>query len=188
MGMGDRPDETAAAEVSLLVADDDERFRALFASLLRATTLAAVIEAEDGAEAVELARERQFDFAVLDLNMPRMDGIEAASRLRALQPALRIALQSSDPELLRERAAGLALPLFDKLEFEQVLEWIRQTRVVDQAVPAAPKLELCCALCGYGIIARRPPVHCPLCGEDSQWVAPRPIGSRPERYQERLAG
>ena len=66
-----------------LVAEDDTRVRAMFSTLLRATAgVASVIEAEYGAEAVALARERCLDIAVLDLNMPRLDGVEAALRLR----------------------------------------------------------------------------------------------------------
>ena len=60
------------------------------------------------------------------MNMPRLDGVEAARRLRALQPTLPIALHSSDPELLRQRAAGLGLPLFDKIDFDRLLAWVEQ--------------------------------------------------------------
>jgi hypothetical protein len=157
--------------------------------------VASVVEAEDGAEAVELARERHFDVAVLDMNMPRLDGIEAALRLRALQPSLQIALHSSDPELLRRRAAGLELPLFDKLDFDRLLAWVeRQAETVtcgggSAAVERiAPTLDLCCSLCGYGIVNRRRPARCPMCGGAPLWT--EPVGSpwRRAAADERLAG
>ena len=129
MRTSDAPTDAAASGARVLVADDDPGVRTVFATLLRAAKgVTSVIEAADGAEAVDLAREQRFDVAVLDLNMPRLDGVAAALRLRALQPSLAIALQSSDPELLRERAAGVDLPLFDKLHFDRLLTWLeRQT-------------------------------------------------------------
>src|SRR5687768_1932189 len=125
----DAPIDAADSGASVLVADDDPGVRTMFATLIRATAgVTSVMEAADGAEAVDIARERPVDIAVLDLKMPRLDGVAAALRLRALRPSLQIALHSSDPELLRERAAGLDLPLFDKLEFERLLTWLeRQT-------------------------------------------------------------
>ena len=68
----------------------------------------------------------RLDIAVLDLNMPRLNGIDTAVRLRSLQPSLQIALHSSDPELLRQRAAGLDLPLFDKLDFDHLIDWVQR--------------------------------------------------------------
>lgn len=175
-----RISDAPAAGAPLLVADDDHVVRTLFATLFRATAgIASVIEAEDGAVAVELARERRLDIAVLDLNMPRLDGVEAALQLRTLQPSLRIALHSSDPELLRQRAAGLELPLFDKVDFESLLAWVEQQ--AKEACGAdghahmsqmTPKLDLCCSHCGYGIVSRLPPARCPMCGADAVWAEP----------------
>lgn len=111
--------------IRVLVAEDDEAMRVLLVAVLRATEgVASVVEAVDGAEAVALGRTRPLDVAVLDLNMPRLDGIEAAARLRARQPWLQIALHSTDAHQLHERASGLGLPLFDKLHLDDVLEWV----------------------------------------------------------------
>jgi CheY-like chemotaxis protein len=111
--------------IRVLVAEDDEAMRVLLVAVLRATEgVASVVEAVDGAEAVALGRRRRLDVALLDLNMPRLDGIEAAARLRARQPWLQIALHSTDVHQLYERASGLGLPLFDKLQLDDVLEWV----------------------------------------------------------------
>lgn len=168
----------------------------MFATLLRAADgVGAVMEAEDGAEAVDLARQRRLDVAVLDLNMPRLDGVEAALLLLALQPSLQIALHSSDPELLRQRAAGLELPLFDKLDLDRLLAWVE--RQVEEASDAngharaprmAPKLDLCCSLCGYGIVSRLPPARCPMCGGAPEWAEPFGRASRRAALHEGLSG
>jgi CheY-like chemotaxis protein len=189
------PADISATGVRLLLADDDAGVRAIIATLLRAAAgVGSVLEAEDGAEALALARGSHFDVAVLDMNMPRLDGIEAACRLRSLQPTLAIALHSSDPELLRRRAAGLGLPLFDKIDFDRLLAWVEQHAKATVAhgrgaiAPLAPKLDLCCDLCGYGIVSRLPPKRCPMCGLDTVWAEPISLTSRRAALHERRAG
>jgi CheY-like chemotaxis protein len=133
--------------------------------------------------------------AVIDLNMPDLDGVETAIRLRALQPSLRIALHSSDPEQLRKRAAGLQLPLFDKFDFNKLLEWVEQQARDPRAAgegdvrlaPSAREADLCCSRCSYGIASRTPPARCPMCGRDASWIEPRGRRSRRTAVREGLA-
>jgi CheY-like chemotaxis protein len=178
-------DGSAGAPVTgirVLVADDDARVRSLLATLLQAMNgVASVVEAGDGAEAVELSRKEQVDVAILDLNMPRQDGVEAALWLRGMKPSPRIALRSSDPDLLRQRAAHLELPLFDKADVDRLRAWIeRQATDVSaaglggsgQVAPVARTLDLCCSVCGYGIACRTPPKRCPMCGGGASWIEP----------------
>lgn len=120
-----RPDAERQRGLHVLVAEDDDAIRFLLVTVLRATGgVAEVVEAADGAEAVELGRSRRFDVAVLDLDMPRAGGLEAAAGLRALQPWLEIALQSGDLGLLHERAAWRGGPLFDKANLERLFDWV----------------------------------------------------------------
>ncbi|MDQ3867815.1 MAG: response regulator [Actinomycetota bacterium] len=165
----------------VLLAEDNDRVRSLFAGLLReAAAVASVIEAKDGGEAVELGRAQSPDVAVLDLRMPRLDGAEAALRLRALRPSMKIALHSSDPEALRQRASGLGLPLFHKLEFERLVEWVERQAAESAPAPDATargaafaeKTERVCSVCGYGIVACTQPERCPMCGRSGAWTDP----------------
>jgi CheY-like chemotaxis protein len=190
----DAPADGPESGVRVLLADDDAGVRELFATLLRAAPgVGSVVEAKDGAEALALAHGRRFDVAVLDMNMPRLDGIEAARRLRALQPTMSIALHSSDVEQLRQRAADLGLPLFDKIDLDRLLAWVEQQAKASaahgyEAVAAlAPKRDLCCERCGYGIVSRLPPTRCPMCGGDTVWAEP-PGWGRAGRLHERRAG
>nr|BFE85148.1 hypothetical protein GCM10020093_077490 [Planobispora longispora] len=65
--------------VSVVVADDQELVRSGFAMIIDAQSdLTVVAEAGDGAEAVEAVRLHRPDVLLLDIRMPRMDGIEAA--------------------------------------------------------------------------------------------------------------
>ena len=164
--------------IRMLVADDDPSVRALLGTLLRETEgVSFVLEVEDGARAVSVARDVPFDVALLDLDMPRLDGVQAARLLLALDPSMRVALHSADPDALRARAEGLGLPLFDKLDLDALLGWVtRQAVPLDaRAGPtaaASPRRELSCRRCGYGIVTRVPPPQCPMCHALTTWVTP----------------
>jgi DNA-binding NarL/FixJ family response regulator len=75
----------------ILLADDHALVRRGVRLILDSEPdLAVVGEAGDGAEAIELARERRPDLAILDIAMPRLTGLQAARELSRLQPDLRI--------------------------------------------------------------------------------------------------
>jgi CheY-like chemotaxis protein len=196
--LSDKALPQAVTQVRVLVADDDKRVRAHFVSLLgNANGIAWTLEAEDGAEAVQLGLQLRPEIAVLDLNMPRLSGVEAAQTLTALRPSMRIALQSSDPDSLRAHAGGLRLPLFDKLECEHLVHWVEaQARScgprVDETAAAvsafARRLDLTCSTCGYGIVSRKPPERCPMCHVDAAWIEPRSLPARKTAALGRSAG
>lgn len=65
----------------VLIVDDFEDNRAMYAEFLRYSGL-EVIEAKDGAEAVELTRTEMPDLVVMDLSLPVIDGWEATRRIK----------------------------------------------------------------------------------------------------------
>ncbi len=66
----------------MLIADDQPTFRRGFRALLEnEADIDVVGEAEDGAQAVTLARQRRADLVLMDIRMPRVDGLEATRRL-----------------------------------------------------------------------------------------------------------
>jgi DNA-binding NarL/FixJ family response regulator len=73
-------------KTGIVIVDDHEVLREGVKSLLAKSRpdLKVCGEATDGAEAIEVAQTRQPDLLILDITMPRMSGLEAASRMRKL--------------------------------------------------------------------------------------------------------
>ena len=92
--------------VRVLLADDQALVRAGFRALLEAEDgLEVVAEAADGVEVVDLARRRRPDVVLMDIRMPRMDGIEATRRI------------TTDPELAGTRVVVLTTFELDEYVF-----------------------------------------------------------------------
>ena len=72
--------------MNVLIAEDETIIRLDLRGLLERHGFVVCGEARDGAEAVVLARTTKPDVAVLDLRMPKLDGIEAARRIYAERP------------------------------------------------------------------------------------------------------
>jgi len=68
---------------SVLIVDDDPSIRKLVATTLEDVAGFELVEAQDGDEALELAREEAPAIVLLDIDMPGIDGLEACRRLRA---------------------------------------------------------------------------------------------------------
>ena len=94
----------------ILLAEDDESFLDAIALLLeRDDRFVVAGRARDGREAVKLAEEVAPDAVVLDIEMPVLDGVEAARQLRAAAPELPIVAVSGhdyEERVLEIRQAG----------------------------------------------------------------------------------
>lgn len=76
----------------VLVVDDHALFRDGMASLINAWGMEVVGQAADGLEAIEKVRELQPDLVLMDINMPRLDGVEATRVLRSEHPDLKVVI------------------------------------------------------------------------------------------------
>ena len=74
---------TEATRRRILIADDEPLIRLDLREMLTALDYQVVGEASDGATAVELAREARPDLVIMDIQMPELDGLEAARLLTA---------------------------------------------------------------------------------------------------------
>src|ERR1700746_3624872 len=86
-----------------LIVEDHEGVRALLRSLLENEAQCVVVgEASDGLQAVQRAQELQPDLILLDLSLPKLNGMEAGRRIRKISPQSRIVFLSQDstPEIV----------------------------------------------------------------------------------------
>src|SRR3954464_6934574 len=89
----------AAAMIRVLLADDDQPFLDALSPLIeRQPELAVVGRALDGLAAIELAEELEPDAVVIDLHMPRLDGVSAVARLRRDHPSMCVIALTGDEE------------------------------------------------------------------------------------------
>ena len=88
----------------ILVAEDETIIRLDLRNLLEESGHEVCAEARDGQEAVELAREHEPDLAILDVKMPRLDGIEAARRILEERPIPIVMLTAYGQDELVSRA------------------------------------------------------------------------------------
>ncbi|MBI3965909.1 MAG: response regulator [Chloroflexi bacterium] len=89
----------------LLIADD-ESIRLLNLKMqLESLGFEVIGEANDGLEAVDLAKRVRPDLIIMDIRMPNMDGIEAAKEITALQPVPIILITAFNERELAERAS-----------------------------------------------------------------------------------
>jgi two-component system, OmpR family, response regulator len=77
--------------ISVLVVDDETEFIDSLAKLLRRRGFEVEV-APDGAQAVERARARAFDVALLDVKMPGMDGFQTLAELKRISPSTKVVL------------------------------------------------------------------------------------------------
>src|SRR5256885_9033700 len=90
--------------VRILIAEDETIIRLDLRDLLERSGHDVVAEARDGEEAVALAREHEPELAIMDVKMPRLDGIEAAKRILDERPIPIVMLTAYGQEELVIRA------------------------------------------------------------------------------------
>ena len=87
-----------------LIAEDYEEFRQLLRrTLLEDSQYVIVAEASDGLQAVQQAQKLQPDIVLLDLSLPKLNGMQAGRRIRRLSPNSKVVFlsQESSPEIMQ---------------------------------------------------------------------------------------
>ncbi len=103
------------AQRAVLIVDDDPFIRKLIVTTLEGVSTFDLHEASDGEEAVQAARREGPRLVFLDIDMPRLDGIEACRQMRASRRwtgAKIVMLTASADATARERAAAAGADRF----------------------------------------------------------------------------
>jgi DNA-binding NarL/FixJ family response regulator len=123
---------TDESRIRVLIADDDRAFLHSLQELIdQQPELVVIGAAGDGLEAIELVEELDPDAVVLDLHMPRLDGVSATARLRHDHPSLCLIALTGDeaPSLHRAvREAGADDVLLKSALVEGLLERLAGAR------------------------------------------------------------
>jgi two-component system, OmpR family, response regulator len=129
---------------TILIADDDPHIRQVLCFAFAKAGL-DTIEVDDGEQVLAATAERKIDLVVLDINMPRMDGLETCRRLRAAgQDGADVPilfLSSRDDEI--DRVLGIELGADDYVTkpFSPREVVARSMAILRRASPKAPAVE-----------------------------------------------
>jgi CheY-like chemotaxis protein len=123
----------------LLLVDDNHHMRLLLTEILRAIGVREVVEATNGAEALQALRNNPIDIVMTDLAMQPMDGIDLVRRLRGgdspnpMVPVIMITGHSTLRQVAEARDAGVTEFLSKPVTARGVIE--RINRVVEHPRP-----------------------------------------------------
>jgi DNA-binding NarL/FixJ family response regulator len=112
------------SSVRILVVDDFEPFRQFIISTLQTMPeLQVIAAASDGLEAVRMAEELNPDLILLDIGLPRLNGIEAAHRISRVLPDAKILFlsQDNDPDVVAAALSDGAEGYIHKLDVAKEL-------------------------------------------------------------------
>lgn len=125
----------------VLLAEDVEMNQVLVADMLRAHGH-EVVTAANGQEAVDLVAREAFDVVLMDVQMPVMDGVEAAVRIRRLPPpacdvpVLALSANVMAEDTARYKAAGMNGALDKPIDWPKLFEALAQHSSAGRARPA----------------------------------------------------
>jgi response regulator NasT len=98
---------TEINKIRILVAEDETIIRLDLIEMLTESGYEVVAQAENGALAIELAKQFKPDLAILDVKMPEVDGITAAEQIISISPVLMLTAFSQRELVERARDAGV---------------------------------------------------------------------------------
>ena len=123
----------------ILIADDSSSVRRVIHNCLAERNFHVCGEAVDGEDAIEKTRELKPDLIVLDLAMPRLNGIVVASVLKEMMPSVRIVLFTMYCEAVRKTFTSLngVDAMVDKADgMGKLVECVRQLLSTSEKLPA----------------------------------------------------
>src|SRR3989344_6427551 len=105
----------AKAKKRILIAEDSVHVRELLIKALQLNGYDSMT-AEDGLEAIEKIQAGGMDLVLLDITMPKLDGLEALARIKTINPSLPVVLISvlKDPDPMREAMKHNVVAYFQK--------------------------------------------------------------------------
>lgn len=120
----------------ILVVDDLEFMRALIRDILETGGHEIVAEAADGRQALLLRRAWKPELTLMDISMPRMDGLEALKKIRGEDPGSRVVMCSSlgdQEKILEAIRLGAADYVVKPFRKERLLSAVRKAGELNES-------------------------------------------------------
>lgn len=144
--------ETQVLPLKVLMVDDDQIVRTyLGASLQADTRIFALKTAEDGVEALKILADWSADVVLLDVDMPRMDGIEATKQIRAKHPETKVLIFTNfeqRPSVMRAIQAGASGFVTKDKPVEEMVDALLATRDGKRIISEDPAAALADMIAG----------------------------------------
>ena len=144
--------------IKILIVDDHHIVRQGLAALLKTVPGFDVLaEAVDGEQAVELHRKHHPDVTLMDLRLPRMNGVEAITRIREGNPQARIVVLTTydgDEDIYRALQAGAKGYLLKGMDLAELSEAIRTVHAGKTRIPPRVAEKLAERMSGSSLTAR----------------------------------
>ena len=132
--------------IRILAVDDHPLFRQGIAALLGTQSdMNLVAEASNGQEAIEAFRTHCPDITLMDLRMPKMNGLDAMTAIRSEFPEARIIVLTTyadDVQVMRAMQGGARAYLLKNGLYKELLETIRAVHAGEQKLPPKPPTSL----------------------------------------------
>ncbi len=128
---------------TILVADDEPQIRRVMRTTLSAQGY-TVLEARDGEEALELLRNERADLVLLDVNMPRLDGLAACREIRRGSdvPIIMLTVRNSEHDKVSALDAGADDYVVKPFGVEELLARIRAALRRSASVESVPAINV----------------------------------------------
>src|SRR3569832_157633 len=127
---------------TILIIDDHPAFRMIARSqLMQLLSVEQVIEADNGQTAVEMARQHTPDLVILDLDIPRISGLDVNPRLNHAHPSIRVlVLSGHDPATFAPRAMRSGVHGFvgKSQEMKEIMRGVEAVLAGYTVFPVAP--------------------------------------------------
>jgi two-component system NarL family response regulator len=147
-----------SARIRVLIADDHVTvLEGLAAIIARQPDMMVVAQADDGEEAVELWTRHRPDVTLLDLRMPKLDGVGVIEKIRTQDATARVVVLTTydtDSEILRAIKAGTKAYLLKDARREQLLDCIRRVNRGETCIPASLVEKLAAGLSSESLTGR----------------------------------
>jgi DNA-binding NarL/FixJ family response regulator len=138
--------DAACQPIRVLIVDDHPLLREGIGAVIEGEhDMQLVAEASNGEEAVAAFRQHQPDITLMDMQMPKMDGVSAITAIRAEWPQARVMVLTTyrgDVQALRALKAGACGYLLKSLIRTELLEAIRAVHAGHRRIPKEIALEL----------------------------------------------